>query len=443
MSEEIWTAGVLARIFTSSDWTPRDMEKAGLAALGRKKPLKWLQNLIADIHERSPTPYAPSPDTLTRLIVASNAFRGLRLAEREWPLFERVAIPRPKFAPAPVFHDTGVPELATLDALAAWLNFPVSQIEWFADIEGYRAFATAETTRHYGYHWIPRRTGPARLIEAPKPFLKSIQRQILRDILDRIPVHDCAHGFRKRRSCITGAHLHAGEHVVIAADLKDFFPGIPLRRVHGLFRSLGYPWAIARILAGLCSTATPAEVFERPPADTRPDRETQRLFRQQHLPQGAPTSPALANLCAWRLDCRLDGLAKRLNARYTRYGDDLAFSGDREFAGHADRFLAKVTAICGDEGLAVNPRKTRIMRQGGRQRLTGLVVNRHVNIARDQYDRLKAIVFNCARHGPADQNRERHPDFRAHLDGRITWVENVNPRKGHRLRLLFQQIDWS
>ena len=100
------------------------------------------------------------------------------------------------------------------------------------------------------------------------------------------------------------------------------------------------------------------------------------------------------------------------------------------------------SAICADEGFAVNRAKTRIMRQGDRQRVTGLTVNDHINVPRREYDRLKATLHNCARHGPANQNRDNHPDFRAHLDGRITWVENVNPPRGLKLRLLFMAVEW-
>ena len=95
------------------------------------------------------------------------------------------------------------------------------------------------------------------------------------------------------------------------------------------------------------------------------------------------------------------------------------------------------------EGFALNHDKTRIMRRGGCQRITGLVVNQHLNVPRADFDALKATLHNCLRHGPERQNRDGHADFRAHLDGRITWVENVNPRRGLRLRRMFENIQWS
>ena len=166
------------------------------------------------------------------------------------------------------------------------------------------------------------------------------------------------------------------------------------------------------------------------------------MYAQPHLPQGAPTSPALANICSWRMDCRLAGLAKAAGAHYTRYADDLAFSGDEDFEKRVERFSNHVAAILNGEGFSVNHRKTRIMRQGVRQHLAGLVTNERINIKRTDFDLLKAILTNCIRTGPENQNRDAHPQFRAHIDGRVAFAEMVNPAKGQRLRRLFEQIQW-
>jgi hypothetical protein len=276
------------------------------------------------------------------------------------------------------------------------------------------------------------------LIEAPKPRLKKLQRQILSGILDHIPPHSAAHGFRKERSIQTFAAPHVGQRVVLLMDLKDFFPSISGARIQTFFRTVGYPESVADRLGGLCTNATPRDAFD---ADPRL-REAGALYSRPHLPQGAPTSPALANLCAYRVDCRLAGLAKSVSASYTRYADDLAFSGDEEFERRVERFSTHVAAILHEEGFTVHHRKTRIMRQGVRQHLAGLVVNRRVNTIRADFDLLKATLTNCVRHGPESQNREAHPRFRSHLDGRVGFVETINPSKGKRLRTLFDQIQW-
>jgi retron-type reverse transcriptase len=161
------------------------------------------------------------------------------------------------------------------------------------------------------------------------------------------------------------------------------------------------------------------------------------------LPQGAPTSPALANLLAWRMDRRLHGLARRANANFTRYADDLAFSGDTDFANGLARFGKSIETILKEEGFALNASKTRVMSRNQRQQVTGIVVNEHCNFGRAEFDTLKAILHNCARTGPAPQNRAGERDFRAHLEGRVSWVEQINPPRGARLRRLFERIDWS
>lgn len=153
-------------------------------------------------------------------------------------------------------------------------------------------------------------------------------------------------------------------------------------------------------------------------------------------------SAFLAGLVAYRLDCRLSGLAASLEASYTRYADDLAFSGSRDLERAADRFHIHVAAIALEEGFTVNTRKTRIMRSGTRQRLAGVIVNRHPNLARPTFDRLRAILHNCGIHGPHSQNHDGHEGFRAYLAGAIAYAEMLNPPRGLKLRKLFDAIAW-
>jgi hypothetical protein len=190
---------------------------------------------------------------------------------------------------------------------------------------------------------------------------------------------------------------------------------------------------VADLLGGICTNAArvPGLPFE-----------ARVLYAHPHLPQGAPTSPALANACFYRVDCRLSGLAKSSGAEYTRYADDLAFSGGPDFDRRAERFSTHVAVLLDEEGFHVNHRKTGVMRQSVRQRIAGLVTNQRVNVARGDFDLLKAILTNCARQGPASQNRGGVENFRAHLDGRVSFVESVNAGKGARLRRIFERIQW-
>jgi RNA-directed DNA polymerase len=335
-----------------------------------------------------------------------------------------------------------LPALPSAAGLAAWLNEPSGALDWFAD--RWRLAHDAQSPlQHYHYRWVPKRSGGVRLIEIPKARLRRIQQKILRGILDLVPPHPSAHGFRRGRSCVTHAAPHAGQHAVIRMDLKDFFPGIQLSRVHALFEKLGYPPETAGTLARMCVNRTPPGAFSDTLAGGSLSWSQRHALKSPHLPQGSPCSPALANLCAYRLDMRLSALAQSLGGTYTRYADDLAFSGGHAFARAADRFHVHVAAIALEEGFRVNTHKTRLMRAGTRQQVTGVVVNRHPNIARDEYDRLKATLTNCVRHGPASQNRDGHPDFHAYLAGRISYVKMVNAQRAGRLQGLMEAIAWS
>jgi RNA-directed DNA polymerase len=243
---------------------------------------------------------------------------------------------------------------------------------------------------------------------------------------------------------------HVGRAIVLKMDLRDFFATITAARVVAIFLTAGYPEPVARLMAGLCTNTVPRAILDRaagPVAEREPSRaaaiwQAGRLYGQPHLPQGAPTSPALANLAAYRLDARLSGLAGAAGAHYTRYADDLVFSGGEDFARSIDRFPTHVAATAVEEGFAVQHRKTRVMRRGRRQCAAGVVINDKINMARDDHDRLKAILCNCVRHGPRGQNREGVPDFRAHLAGRVAHAARLNPERGARLTRLFERIVW-
>ena len=358
------------------------------------------------------------------------------------PTIRRYWLLSPVQRPAPFSTRGELPILPTLGALADWLRLDPLDLAWFADRWRLPPGAAENPAHHYRYRLIEKTDGSYRILEAPKRLLRDIQRKILHGLLDRVPAHDAAHGFVTGRNCRSYASAHVGQPVVIRLDLRDFFPSVPAGRVHGLLRTLGYPVGVARALTAICTNRVPEDWFRAPGQRHRLGWTERSCYRDRHLPQGAPTSPALANLCAYRLDLRLAGLAQSLGARYTRYADDLAFSGGEALARVAERFAIKVAAIALEEGFAVNPRKTRVMRPGTRQHLAGVVVNRHPNVARNEYDLLKATLHNCIRYGPATQNRDGHADFRAHLRGKVAHVCALNPQRGAKLKAIFERIDW-
>ncbi len=442
------------RKWISKGGSPRDLSAALLAvewepgALGaaldgyfdgkRRRLLKKLFAALLVAHGEAA--YSPSPSILIRFLLQQEEFLRLAASLKSAGEPSRFSLGPPVFAPSARFRSLPVPPLATQGELAQWLGLTVRELDWFVDARNTLLKTDNPKLHHYDYRFVVKSHGPPRLLEAPKARLKEIQRLILRDILDHVAAHPAAHGFVAGRSCITGASIHAGEDIVIGLDLKDFFLSAPIPRVRAMFRHLGYPHAAAGILTRLCATSTPMGVFERLPFEQRHDWATRKRFEGLHLPQGAPTSPALANLVSFWLDVRLAGLARRFGANYTRYADDLAFSGDAGLARGSAAFLKAIAEVVVDEGFTLNPRKTRIMSKRLRQRLTGLVVNDHVNVSRETYDRLKAILHNCAKSGLEAENREGVANFRAHLDGRIGWVEQVNPTRGAKLRAIFDRL---
>ena len=373
-------------------------------------------------------PYPPSEPGLAAILRQCRTIR-----RRDLPA---VALPHP--LPSPGFvADLPLPCLGTPEDLAEWLDLTTGQLHWLADCDG-RVARCGDRQGHYNHLWFRKRSGGHRLIEAPLPRLKSVQRKVLADLVGLVPPHRDSFGFVKGRDCRSGAARHASEEVVLSFDLRDFFTSVPAARVHAIFRTLGYNHTIARLLTGLTTTRTDAGLVTVLPADAR------ACWTAPHLPQGAPTSPALANLAARKLDVRLAALARRLGASYSRYADDLTFSGDRGIAFDAGRPVTEIVEeITRDTGFRLSHHKTRIRHRGCRQLVTGLVVNRHLNVTRTHFDRLKAILTNCVRHGPEGQNRENRADFRAWLEGHVGWVEAVNPARGARLRSTFDRIVWS
>jgi RNA-directed DNA polymerase len=448
------TARDAATALLAGDWTGDGMAARLMQIFSLPRRQMWIETLVARVFSRfGPHPPTPRHAVLTKFLAAEPGFcravgRLRRQAQRREPLeqFQSdsltnvLCLPRLEMAPA-IGGTDKLPALVTSGDLADWLGISVSELDWFAACHGRERRTAPGKLRHYHYYWIAKSGGRKRLVECPKPRLKEIQRQILSEIVGVIPPHRAAHAFRSRHSTLTCASPHAGQRVVVRIDLRDFFPRIRSSRIHSLFHALGYPEGVARLLTGLCTNAIGDDIVPTDDSNGR-RHELWQTFGQPHLPQGAPTSPALANLCAYRLDCRLTGLARANGASYTRYADDLVFSGDHEFERNLARFRIFVCAIVLTEGFAIRYRKTRVMRSGTQQSITGLIVNRRINVSRANYDRLKAILHNCRRFGPESQNRTGHPRFRKHLQGKIAYVGMTQRERGAKLQRVFDTIVW-
>jgi len=318
---------------------------------------------------------------------------------------------------APKMERQGLPKLETPEVLAQAVGLTVGQLR------GLCYARTVSTRTNYVRFAMPKKTGGMRIISAPLPRLKAAQHWVLKNVLEKVPVHEAAHGFRAGRSIVSNALPHVGAAVVVNLDLKDFFPTVVYPRVKGFFVKLGYSEATATALALLCTEPDLEEV----------ELDGQRYFVAQggrRLPQGAPTSPALTNLLCRRLDRRLKGAARKLGFTYTRYADDLTFSLPKGGPGDVGKLLRLVRFVVRKEGFVPHPEKTRVLRRGGQQEVTGVVVNDKPGVDRETLRRFRALLHQLEKSGPEGKKWNGSTDVIASAVGFANYVAMVDPAKG-------------
>lgn len=408
------SAAAFSRLYTG--WTWPEL----LRALETVLPTEIAREALPVLLARSPVEPRHPAQALLRVL-------------RPW-IDELATLPTSVPVTGPVNTGTiaeGLPELYSSADLARWLGLETGELEWFADRGGWLRTAP-DRLRHYRV-WTRAKRDGVRVIEAPKPRLREAQRRILRLLVSRISAHPAATGFLPGSSTADFAWPHSGKPTVLRADLRHCFESITASRVAHVFRQAGYPGPVARTLAELCTTATPADQLTGVPASHA------AYLRARHLPQGAPTSPHLSNLVMRQLDRRLRGYAEANGLRYTRYGDDIALSGHHMNSGRA---LWVALRVIESEGFAVHSGKVRVMRAHQRQTLAGLVVNDRPRVSRADYDNLRALLHNARRDGIESQNHAGHPDFHAHVLGLIAWVGASDPARRARLLEMADAVDW-
>ncbi|PRQ05022.1 reverse transcriptase [Enhygromyxa salina] len=311
-----------------------------------------------------------------------------------------------------------LPELKDVHALAKAIELSIPRLRWLV------YHREVDTGTHYHRWTVPKRSGKGkRLISAPKPDLKRVQAWIARNVSEHLPVHGAAHGFLAGRSTLSNARVHAGARAIVKFDIRDFYPTITLRRVKGLFRKAGYGEQVATVLA-LLTTECPRDEIELG------GRVHYVATGPRSLPQGAPTSPSITNALCVHLDARLTGLARKLGFRYTRYADDLTFSFHGQGKIPVGRLQKAVGDIVGDEGFVVHPHKTRVMRSGGRQKVTGLVVNTApdgqpvARVPRKVIRELRAAIHN------REQGKPGKGESLEQLRGMAAYIHMCDPAKG-------------
>lgn len=288
-------------------------------------------------------------------------------------------------------------EMRSKEDLARVLNLAKKAIYGSKSID----FAVKNITYHadpripqkrYTLFLIPKKRGGYRTIHAPVPGLKAILRClnfVLLCVYDG-KYEDNAMGFIPGRSVKDNAGRHAGKHYVFNIDLKDFFPSIDLYRIKAIlqlppFNLKNEQEPLAYLIANLCCEAIDVE---RRDAKGELYKKTAAV-----LPQGAPTSPALTNFIARRMDRQLKGVAKRFGVAYTRYADDITFSSNHNVYQKESEFILEVRKIIAEQGFLINESKVRLQQSGFRQEVTGLIVNTHPNVPSEYVKQIRQWIY--------------------------------------------------
>ncbi|MDA3615773.1 reverse transcriptase family protein [Polluticaenibacter yanchengensis] len=322
-----------------------------------------------------------------------------------------------------------LPGFNDVASLAAAIGITISDLKFLS------YYRKVSTTSHYKRFSLPKKSGGYRTISAPMPRLKSLQHWILNNILIKIPTHHAANGFVANRSIMTNANNHIGKKTVVNVDLKNFFPTVNYKRVKGVFSTLGYSEQIATILALLC---------------TEPERDEMELDGKTYhvangerfLPQGAPTSPAITNIICYKLDVRLEGVARQLEFSYTRYADDLSFSTNEtgsEDKNLVQQLLWRVEKVVKEEGFTVHPDKVKVMGQGTRQEVTGIVVNKKPGINRQTLHRFRALIHQINQSGIEGKVWKGNNHIVSEMVGYANFIIQVKPEQGTKLKTALLQ----
>jgi RNA-directed DNA polymerase len=275
----------------------------------------------------------------------------------------------------------GLPLIRTVDDLAEHTRISPQLVRYLS----YRANFL------YKRHEVPKKDGTMRLIAQPSRELKAMQAWILRNILNKLSSSENCKGFELGCSILDNAAPHVSANFILNVDLKDFFPSIVASKVYGIFSTIGYSRKIAALLTNLTT-------FEG------------------RLPQGAPTSPKLANLICLKLDARIQGYSGPRGLVYTRYADDISISAQTiKKLMNARSVLGKIIS---SEGLTINHRKTSLQGTMRRKEITGLVLTENrVGIGRASARKIRAKIFHLF--------AERSVDF-SHVNGMLAYVHSVD-----------------
>jgi RNA-directed DNA polymerase len=299
----------------------------------------------------------------------------------------------------------------------------------------------------YNYFKLKKRDGKFREIMSPSKDLKYIQKWILVNVLSKYVLADSCKGFRKSISIFDNAKVHENSEVILKIDLLKFYDTITEKRVYGLFKSLGYVNNLAYSFAKI-TTAKHRESYWND-FDLSSKEILKNLVENMPpiLPQGAPTSPMISNILATKMDYRFEALARKLNFNYSRYADDLTFSIKKE--GKLPS-LKLITTIITDEGFFINTKKTKYMKKGCKQYVTGLTTTNGTNVSKEYRKNIAEHIYYCRKFGVNDHLKRRIKDFPKYnnikfhnwLYGHMCFIKSINEKASKKLLEDFNKINW-
>lgn len=325
----------------------------------------------------------------------------------------------------------GLPVIFDVGHLAHYMNIPKERLLEIVQ------------RKEYYYYLVPKKNGAMRRIIVPNDDLKGVQRWINKHILQAINPLDCVTGFVPGKSIVNNAQIHENKKYILNLDLKDFFESISIDRVERLFYSLGYKQEIALFIANICTT-TINKKYIRWKFNENHIKYFEPLLQKEKpfLVQGAPTSPTIANLICYRMDKKLISHTKRHGINYSRYADDITFSSDNV---HTLPKMSYIKKLMIEENFQLNEKKIKLLKNGMRQEVTGLLINERVRIPRAYKKDIYRHLHFCMKYGGISHFntiKSKYNLSRDWLLGRIFYVNAVEPEEAKKMLDLFNQVDW-
>jgi len=263
---------------------------------------------------------------------------------------------------------------------------------------------TNSPRNYYRSYKIPKKqNGKFRDISEPLPNLKEIQYWIIENILSKFRVSGYVKSYVKKRSIKDNAKYHIGKKYVLTLDIKKYFPSFSFGKVYNFFLNIGYIESVAMVLAKLC------------------------YFNG--LPQGAPTSPILSNILTQNIDRRVSIFCRKNKINYTRYADDLTFSGDFKVG----KVIKIIEEILKTEGFELNKEKIRVRKKNSNQEVTGITVNEKLQASKKLRHSIRQEVYYIRKFGIEEHIKEKNGEIeniKYHLDrliGECNFIIYINP----------------